>query len=100
MSLYLVTDNEAPKGAKARFIKANSAAAAVRHVTGTRFTAEVVSNAEKAADLIVSGYTMETAGEEPAPETETKQEGTETKDGDLSPPPASSSKDGEAKVKA
>ena len=66
MSLYLVSDAEAKKDAKPRLIKAQSAAAAVRHVTGTRFKAEVVSNAEKAADLFVSGYQMEIAGEEGA----------------------------------
>ena len=91
MSLYLVTDAEAAKGVKPRLVKANSMASAIRHVTGTRFTAAVVSNAEKAADLLTSGYTMETAGEDAAPVEEIS--------GDDAPAPAEASPEKE-EVKA
>lgn len=93
MSLYIVSDAENPK-AKKRLVKSPSAERAIRHVVGSRFEADLVRRAEDAADLMASGMVLETAGEEPEPETKPETKGDDT------PPPASSSKAGEDKAKS
>ena len=68
MALYKVNDNDAPEGSKPRLVKALSAAAAIKHVTGARFTADTITKIEDAADLMADGIKLEVAGEEPEPE--------------------------------
>lgn len=58
---------------KPRWIKATSAAAAIRHCAEGMFKAETMTNVEDAADLAALGVKMESAGEGPA-EPERKAE--------------------------
>lgn len=67
---------------KPRWVKASSAAAAIRHCAEGMFTAETMTNVEDAADMAALGVKMETAGEQPPEqEPERQPEGGEQADG-------------------
>lgn len=85
MALYKVTDSEAPEGTKPRLVSAPNQAAAIRHVTGTRFSASAIHNPLDVVDLMNTGHTVEHAKADAVGTTE--EPAADPKSGETAPQP-------------
>lgn len=58
MAIYVVTEAEAPEGAKPRMVKSRTKQQAISHVVGDRFKAEPLDT-ERAISLAAEGVVLE-----------------------------------------